>query len=690
MKFHKYILALSLSLFFVCSNGMEQERPKNPLIEAAASHQEELVQKLLAENVDVNAQDRLGNTALSVAASRGNSIICKMLLDSGAQVGLANKDGLTSLHVAVMSGNIDVVTLLIDRGADVNAQDSYRGRTPLLWAVRMTQGSVKKKRPQMSVKKATALIKLLLSKGADPMLQDLEGKTALYWARKLKLEPLVFILTPAKNQAAKSAVQLTKQKYNPAREQMPAVKIKAEAQAPVITPASQEQGRYETVSESDDVFTTDLAKLRTESGYEKYKRDFLDRLSRDRQLAIINGGTSYLITDRTLITNHLDKNVYLWSPGVNEFDCIFSPDLKRIATANRAVYRVRLFENKPFGFLLPFASFDQQGGVAFSPDGLSIATADAAYGGIRLWKNEPSNHPQSIAWFNHGEQVQRIIFSPNGKMIAAIIRDRVALWNIEHIEHPTLFATLPNQNYNDPCAIRFSPDSKMIVTTTRGGMAGKISIWNIIENKEPKLVSTFQTTWAQKLMYAGLWNIIAFSPDGRQIVLGSTYGYIELWDITKIQQPQLLTMFKTQTSQATGEVTAITFSPDGKLIATGSRHELSLWRNQPNMNLQPLIKHEGLVDAIAFTPDDKIMVAAYGGVKLWQLIDLNRLDLATAQIVVYIIKNDIKNLVDLPEYLKRNLNPYATEFLFPSTPPSTSWWYQRAWDWAKEKVLNNI
>jgi hypothetical protein len=196
-KLHKCLLALSLSLFVTNFYGMDIEPSTTPLIEAVKNYQERKVQKLLTKNVDVNAQDESGNTALFWAAKRGNFALCKMLLVHGAHVDLANKHKQTPLHAAAMSGNIDAVSLLIDRGANVNARDSYRGRTPLHWVVRMTEGSVKKEGQQMSVENATEIIKLLLSRGANPMIQDLERHIPLAWAKEYRLEPIIVVLTEA-------------------------------------------------------------------------------------------------------------------------------------------------------------------------------------------------------------------------------------------------------------------------------------------------------------------------------------------------------------------------------------------------------------------------------------------------------------------------------------------------------------
>jgi ankyrin repeat protein len=79
-----------------------QEQLNKALINACREGQLDRVELLLAGGVDVNAQDKLGWTALMYASANGQK---------------------------------DTVELLLAKGADVNAQDEY-GRTVLMLASR--------------------------------------------------------------------------------------------------------------------------------------------------------------------------------------------------------------------------------------------------------------------------------------------------------------------------------------------------------------------------------------------------------------------------------------------------------------------------------------------------------------------------------------------------------------------------
>ncbi|MBA3954686.1 ankyrin repeat domain-containing protein [Candidatus Dependentiae bacterium] len=78
-----------------------------------------------------------------------------------------NSQGQTPLHSAIVSGNKDMIQLLMANGANVNAQDNY-GNTPL---------------HQAAIRKITSL-KLLISAGANPFIQNKQNQTAFDRTKK--------------------------------------------------------------------------------------------------------------------------------------------------------------------------------------------------------------------------------------------------------------------------------------------------------------------------------------------------------------------------------------------------------------------------------------------------------------------------------------------------------------------------
>jgi uncharacterized protein len=61
---------------------------------------------------EIDAQDNYGNTALALAAGKGNKNVVKKLLEGGASVSIVNCRGATAIKRAQESGYTDVVELL--------------------------------------------------------------------------------------------------------------------------------------------------------------------------------------------------------------------------------------------------------------------------------------------------------------------------------------------------------------------------------------------------------------------------------------------------------------------------------------------------------------------------------------------------------------------------------------------------
>jgi ankyrin repeat protein len=113
---------------------------------------------------DINVLNETGESALMMAALKGQLDWTRRLVDLGAQV---NKTGWSPLHYAATGPNPAVVQLLLERGAAVNAESPNR-TTPLMMAARYG---------------AEAGVDLLLARGADPRRSNDLGLKASEFAR---------------------------------------------------------------------------------------------------------------------------------------------------------------------------------------------------------------------------------------------------------------------------------------------------------------------------------------------------------------------------------------------------------------------------------------------------------------------------------------------------------------------------
>jgi ankyrin repeat protein len=120
---------------------------------------------LLAQpTLDVNALNRAGESALMLAALKGEGVGVQLLLERGAKV---NQPGWSPLHYAATGPEPKLVQLLLDRGAAINAE-APNGSTPLMMAAQYgSEDSVK----------------VLLVAGADAKRRNERGLTAADFAR---------------------------------------------------------------------------------------------------------------------------------------------------------------------------------------------------------------------------------------------------------------------------------------------------------------------------------------------------------------------------------------------------------------------------------------------------------------------------------------------------------------------------
>ncbi|CAJ0572380.1 unnamed protein product, partial [Mesorhabditis spiculigera] len=113
-----------------------------------------------------NAQNKLGETALHVAAGAGHLDLVHYLHMKGAELSPRDNRGDAPISWAARHGHADIVNLLASEGADVNSAN-LAGETPLHVASRYVQMDV---------------VQALLSRGADQYLQDQQGETPLHIA----------------------------------------------------------------------------------------------------------------------------------------------------------------------------------------------------------------------------------------------------------------------------------------------------------------------------------------------------------------------------------------------------------------------------------------------------------------------------------------------------------------------------
>ncbi len=114
---------------------------------------------------DVEPRNKADESPLMLASLKGMTALCSQLIARGADV---NKPGWTPLHYAATKGHTDIMALLLENHAYIDAS-SPNGSTPLMMA---------------ALYGTPAAVKLLLEEGADPLIKNGLGLTAIDFANR--------------------------------------------------------------------------------------------------------------------------------------------------------------------------------------------------------------------------------------------------------------------------------------------------------------------------------------------------------------------------------------------------------------------------------------------------------------------------------------------------------------------------
>ena len=152
-------------------------------------------------------------------------------------------------------------------------------------------------------------------------------------------------------------------------------------------------------------------------------------------------------------------------------------------------------------------------------------------------------------------------------------------------------------------SVRFNKDSSRIVFS----LASSVQIWNTAQGS-----SIMNLTGHNKSVTA-----VQYSPDGTLVASGSHDKTIKIWDAIN-KGPAKLTL-----TGHTGVVSSIAFSPNGKRIASASRdHTINIW--DPIAGGKPLLTltgHANEVWSIAYSPDGEKLLSTSedNTIRMWVL-----------------------------------------------------------------------
>jgi hypothetical protein len=278
-------------------------------------------------------------------------------------------------------------------------------------------------------------------------------------------------------------------------------------------------------------------------------------------------------------------------------------------------------------------SFDAQQpveSVAFSPDGRRFATG--GWGDtVLIWSVPPGKqvaaegdkpvlaiHTGGRRVPAGGQYVYAVAFSPDGKQLATGTNDRPDYVKIWDAQTGALVRTLPGHE-DAVVSVVYSHDGKHLLTSSYDKTA---RLWNLSNGTSQSFVGHEWWVWSA-----------AFSPDERQIVTASQDGSVLVWSL-ETGKPARMPFWG-----HTGPVYAAVFSPDGTHVASaGHDKRVLLWEPEPVKAVaaegrtsgasSPAVQetvvfagHTADVRSVAFSPDGKLLLTgSYDNtVRVWDV-----------------------------------------------------------------------
>ena len=239
--------------------------------------------------------------------------------------------------------------------------------------------------------------------------------------------------------------------------------------------------------------------------------------------------------------------------------------------------------------------------IAYSPDGTKLAVASA----IGIWIYDAQTGEELNLITGKISSNTSIGFTLDGNLLVNDIGNRnLSLWDMNTGMHRHTF---PLHNYYNTKVSAFSPDGKLLASLFPGPV---IRLWDTESGMEIYPIARV----------SGFPHAITFSTDGRTLagVFAGGFGenYLFLWDVDTGHVLHLI--------EHTDRFNCLAFSPDGKMIATGSAdRSVRLWDVESGVELQSKRRHKDAVNKLAFSPDGKTLASSSmdNVIRIWRVLE---------------------------------------------------------------------
>jgi hypothetical protein len=245
--------------------------------------------------------------------------------------------------------------------------------------------------------------------------------------------------------------------------------------------------------------------------------------------------------------------------------------------------------------------------VAWSPRGNRIASGGAD-NTVQVWAEDPQI--SVVSFQEHENKILSLAWSPDGTMIASgSANGLMYVWNARSAARISIAGNVHTPMY----ALAWAPNSDLIAHSADNGEV-------IVEHAHAPIRELLAILGYDH--ESGNVLAVAWSPDGRHVVSGSSDGEIRIWSIDS----QALTLERAadaiQFKAHDGAVNAVVWSPDGTHLASaGADGTIRVWQVDTYTSAQMFRGHKGAVNAVAWSPDGTHLASAGadGTIRVWQV-----------------------------------------------------------------------
>ncbi|RPI93516.1 MAG: TIR domain-containing protein [Chloroflexi bacterium] len=257
------------------------------------------------------------------------------------------------------------------------------------------------------------------------------------------------------------------------------------------------------------------------------------------------------------------------------YDMAISPDSKWVVAAEYDSENPQnnrgLLVSLDGGTQFPLQHGGQVTGVAFDKDS-RFALTSGHNGLVSFW--DVSSGEKQAFNLDNSERIHSLAVSPVDDLAVVGLHNMIKVWSIGTRQPVDSLIQI-----GDIISLAFSKDGKWLAT---GSAEGTVILWQVDGTTLTRTVDPLTGNLLQ-LKLNGRPEALAFSPDGKWLVGGSSSGFANLWDVASVQELARIPHGDT--------VTGVSFSLDGSQLFTVSRKVVRIW----NVSAIPPISKDQLI-----------------------------------------------------------------------------------------------